>query len=126
MLLRRGGQWQVRVCVALEAVEASFRDGVEEGDQAVKIFLPDGIELVVVATRATHGETQPGGARGACPVDHVLRMVFRGNGAAFKVDHVIAVEAGGDLVVEGGVGQQIARQLLDGELVVPACSGCRP
>ena len=41
-----------------------------------------------------------------------------GNGAAFEIDHVVAVEAGGDLVIHGRVGQQIACKLLDRELVV--------
>ena len=40
-----------------------------------------------------------------------------GHDAAFRVAAVIAVEPGGDLLVQGGVRQQVARQLLDRELV---------
>ena len=59
------------------------------------------------------------------PVDHVLHVVLLGNRAALEIDHVIAIETGGDLLVHGRVGQQIAGELLDRELGRRACSGYR-
>ncbi|MFO0871301.1 MAG: hypothetical protein U0935_20450 [Pirellulales bacterium] len=38
-------------------------------------------------------------------------------GATFLIDQRIAVETGGDNLVGGGAGKQVARQLLDRELV---------
>ena len=56
-------------------------------------------------------------------VDHVLDLILLRNRAAFEIDHVVAVETGGDLLLERGVGQQVAGQLLDGELDRTACCG---
>ena len=55
--------------------------------------------------------------RGLDAVDDVFDLVLRRNRPALEVDHVIPVEPRGDLLGVGGVGQQIARDLLDRELV---------
>ena len=94
-----------------------LRDVVEVGEKPVELFLRKQIVLVVVAARASERQPQPHGGRGIDAIDHVFHRVLLGNDAAFPVAAVIAVEAGGDLLVERGVGQHVAGDLLDGELV---------
>ena len=101
----------------LPAVESLLGDGVEEGEELVELLLRDRIVLVAVAARAAHGQAHPGGGRGFDAVDHVFDQILFGNRAALEVDHVVAIETGGDLVVRGGVGQQVAGELLDREAV---------
>ncbi len=47
----------------------------------------------------------------------VLDLILVGNRAALEVDHVVPVEAGGDLLLPRRVREQIAGELLDRELV---------
>ena len=72
---------------------------------------------MVVAAGAPHGQAHPDRRRGVDPVDHVLQLVLLGNGAALEIDHVVAVESGGQLLTDRRAGEKVARQLLDGELV---------
>ena len=71
---------------------------------------------MVVAAGAAHRQAEPDGGRGLHAVDDGLDAPLFGNDAALGVDAVVAVEAGGDLLVEGGVGQHVAGDLLDREL----------
>ena len=73
---------------------------------------------MVVAAGTPERQAQPRGGCGTDAVDHVFRLIFLGNSATLKIDHVITIEPGGDLLVDGGVGQEVSSQLLDGELVV--------
>src|SRR5437773_127825 len=50
-------------------------------------------------------------------IDDVEVEVFRVDDAAFVAGHDVAVEAGRDLLVERGLRHEVARELLDGELV---------
>ena len=99
------------------SVQALFGNGVEKGRKAVELPLPNGVVLVVVAAGASHGQAHPDRGRGVDPVDHVLQLVLLGNGASLEVDHVVAVESGGQPLSGRGPGEQVAGQLLDGELV---------
>ena len=72
---------------------------------------------MVVALGTGHGRAQPNRGRGVDPVDHILGEVLLGVGAAFGAGHSVAIESGGDSLIQGGVGQQVTRQLLHGELV---------
>ena len=88
---------------------------MEEGVELVILALGDRVELVVVALGAADGQAEPDGARGVDAVDDVGGLVLGGDRAALVVDHVVAVEPAGDLLLERGVRQQVAGKLLDGE-----------
>ena len=91
---------------------------VEEGEDAVILFLLEGIVLVVVALGALDGDAEDTFADGVHAVEHGLHAELLGVDAALFVDHRIAQEPGGDALVLGGVRQQVAGDLLDDELVV--------
>ena len=104
--------------VAGDPVQALFGEGVEEGVEAVKLPLLDGIVFVIVAPGAAQGQAQPGCSRRADAVHHILRLIFFRDRPTLKVDHVVAIEPGGNLLLERGVGQQVSGQLLDREFVI--------
>ena len=72
---------------------------------------------MVVAARAADGEPEPDGAGRLDAVDDVLDLCLGGDRAALAVEHVVAVEAGGDELIKRRLRQQVAGELLDGELV---------
>ena len=73
---------------------------------------------MIVTAGAAQRQAQPGRSRRADAVHHVFRLILIGNRPALEVDHVVAIEPGGNLLVERGVGQEIPRQLVDRELVI--------
>ena len=77
----------------------------------------DGIEFVVVALGAADGEAEPDGAGGGDAIEDAVDAELFFVDAAFLVDLGVAMEAGGDFLAFGGVGQEVAGELLDGELV---------
>ena len=93
-------------------------DAVEEGREGVVVGLGDGVEFMGVALRAAQGHAQPGGAHGVHSVEDVVDAGFLGITTAFAVGHVVALEAGRELLLGRGIRQEIARELLEGELVV--------
>ena len=70
-----------------------------------------------VALGAADGQAEPDGAGGVDPVDDGGDAVFLRIDAPLAVGQGVAVEAGGGLLGERGLGQQVAGELLDGELV---------
>ena len=105
--------------VAVVVRKAAFvRDAVEIGEEAVEIFLRDRVVFVIVAAGAAHGQAHPNNGGGLRAIGDVFDAVFLGDDAAFAVGAVVAVEAGGNDLIAGGIRQQIAGQLFDGELVV--------
>ena len=95
-----------------------FLGGVaEEGGQRIEVLLGDGIELVVVAGGATHRQAQPDRAGGVDPVLGVHDLHFLFDDPPFVGGDVAAMEAGGDELLRGRVGQQVAGQLVHRELV---------
>ena len=117
-LLRRGWHLEEGLSVAVAAVQPLFTHVVEEGEEAVKITLGNGIVFVIVAARAAHGEAQPGGGGGFQTVHHILHLVLFGHGTALEIHHVVAVETAGQFLFCSGVRQKVARQLFNGELVI--------
>ena len=71
-----------------------------------------------VALGAVEREPHPGGAGSADAVNHGVEAVFVRVGTAFFIEHRVAVEARGDEVVGRGAREEVARELLDAELVV--------
>ena len=84
---------------------ALFRHIVKKGLQGVEIALSEGVILVVVAATAVERLTEPD--RSGC--FHAIGGVFSEellrNDAAFLVDHVVAIEAGGDSLRDSRVWQ---------------------
>ena len=89
----------------------------EEGRQGVEIPLGDGIELVVVAGGASHGEAEKDQPGGIGPVLGVDGLVLFGNDAALVGGDVASMKAGGHQPVQVGFRQHVARDLFDRELV---------
>ena len=111
--------------VGLPGLEVGGRDVVgrlvgvvEQRHHREVIGMEHRIVLMRMALGAVQGEAHPGGSRGADAVDHGVEAVFVRIGAAFFVEHRVAVEARGDEVVGRGAGQQVAGELPDAELVV--------
>ena len=86
--------------VGLLAVEPFFRHVVEKSVELIKLLLREGVVFVVVALGAADGCSQPDRCGRIDPIHDVLRLIFVGVGAAFKIHHAIAVEAAGDLLFE--------------------------
>ncbi len=106
-----GGKLRIR------QVQIGLVGVVEEGHQPVVFGVGDRIELVGVALAALQGQPQPSGAGGGHAVGHGVEPEFQRIDAALLVEHRVAVETRGDLLVEGGAGQQVAGELLDREPV---------
>ncbi len=98
-------------------VVVGFEGVVEVGEEAEVVVVGDGVVFVGVALGAAGGEAKPGGAGGGDAVGHGVVAEFEGVDAAFFVEHGVAVEAGGDELVGGGVVKHVSGELLDGELV---------
>ena len=93
-------------------------DAVEEGGERVVVVDRDRIELVGMALRAAEGQSEPGGTHGVHAVEDVIDAGFLGVAAALAVGHVITMEAGGELLLDGGVREEVAGELFEGEAVV--------
>ena len=100
-----------------ERVEAGLVDILEKGGEGVEIFLRQGVEFVVVATATFEREAEEGGAEGGHAVVDVVDAVFLLDGAALGFLRMEAVEGGGEDLVVGGVGQEVAGELIGDEFV---------
>ena len=107
------GSGSIGAALPVAAVQTVLRHVVEEGEELVELLVRDRIELVLVAARAAHRQAHERAGRRLDAVDDVLDLILLGDRPALEVDHVVAVEAGRDLLLEGRVGQQIAGELLD-------------
>ena len=103
--------------VAVVGVDAPLLDVGEEGAQGVEVLRREGVELVVVALAAVEGRPEPGQAHGADAVGGALGQVLLRLSAPLAGHHVQAVEAGSRELLGRRAGQEVAGQLLDGELV---------
>ncbi len=79
--------------------------------------MPNRVIFVVVAAGTTHRHGHPDSGSGLYAIDHILGLILLGNRATFEIDHVVAIESGGKLLLRRCVRQQVAGQLLGGELV---------
>ena len=97
--------------------QLGFIGVVEQGHDREILVVGHRIKFVGVALGALQGEAQPRGAGGGHPVHHGMIAEFQRIDAAFLVQHRVPVEPGGDELVGGGIGEEIARNLFDCELV---------
>ena len=72
---------------------------------------------MVVAPGAAHGQPQPGLAGRLHPVDHRFNAPFLVDQPPLAIEPVVAIEAGGHDLIGRGIGEQIAGQLREGELI---------
>ena len=98
-------------------VNAPLCKVVEKGEQLVELLLRDGVVLVVVALRAADGKAQPDRAEGAGPVHCFLEGILGAVHAALSIAQRVAVEPGGDALLDRRAGQQVPGELLDREAV---------
>ena len=103
--------------VGCETAHAAFGHLIKKSGELIKLFLRNRVELMIVAagTEEAHAKPHLGGSGHA--VDDVLGAVFLVDNTALNGDGVVAIETGGDALLQRGVGEQIAGQLFDGELV---------
>ncbi len=99
------------------AVHHILRRVPEERRHGVELALCDRIELVIVAGGAADRQAQEHVAGRLGSVLGIDRFVLLGNGATFVGRDVVAVKAGRHQLRQRWIGQQIAGDLLDGELV---------
>ena len=116
--LLRGGNAQERVRVRFVPIHHRLVEVVEEGVKPVVLAVLNGIVFVRVTAGAGHRQSEPDRARGLGAVEGVLALIFLDDGAALAGAHVGADVAGANLLFRRRFGQQIARELLDGELIV--------
>ena len=72
---------------------------------------------MVVALSTLHGQTHPHGRRGLDAVDDVFDAILFVNCSTLVGGAVVAIEASGNELTRSSIGNQVARQLIDGELV---------
>src|SRR5215471_15373261 len=113
--MRRRGNHRRRVTILHRSTH--FGDVIEIGEDLVELFLSEWIVLVVVAARATESYAKEHGGGGLHAVYYIFNCVFFRNNAVLSVGAMIAIEAGSNLLVEGGIGQHITGDLLERELI---------
>ena len=83
-----------------------------------EVFLMrDGVVLVGMTVRASHGRTHPGGEGRVNPIGHRDVPEFLVICPALVVGLGISMKGGGDQLILRRLGQQISGHLLDGELI---------
>ena len=98
-------------------IEAGFVDVLEERGERVEIFLGDRVELVVVTTAALEREPEESRAEGGDAVVDVVDAVFLFDRAALGFLCVETVEGGGEDLIFGGLGQEVAGELVGDEFI---------
>ena len=99
------------------AVHHVLRRIAEERRHRVELALPDRVELVIVAGGAADGQPHEDVAYRLGPVLGIDRLVLLRNDPALVGRDVVALEPGGDELIQARLGQQVAGELLHGELV---------
>ena len=97
------------------AVSFEFRV-VKEREEAVVVALRERVVFVVVALGAFERGAEPDHAERVDAVVDLVHASFLRVGAGLDVRGCAAVETGGNALRLGGVRQQVASELLDGEL----------
>ena len=116
-VLGRFGNEDDRRRVLDVAVHRALRRVIEEGRHLVELALRERVELVVVAHRAAGRQAEPDLRGGLGAIARVQDQVLLGDHPPFAGGDVAAVEAGADQLIERAIGQQVAGELLDRELI---------
>ncbi len=116
-LLFWGGCWDEGWGVTDLEGASVFGDVVEEGEQGVEIALGDRVVFMVMASGAVEGQAEPDGCGRFDAIGNIFGCIFFWNDAAFGIPAMVAVEPGGDALLGGGIGEQIACDLFDGHAV---------
>ena len=90
---------------------------IEEVEKPVVVGLGEGVVFVIVAATTIEGEAHPGRADGFGHVHDIVDAVFFGDGSAFAVDGMVSEESGGELLLVGGIGKEVACNLPDREII---------
>src|SRR5262249_20859668 len=90
---------------------------IEEGVEAVVLLLRDRIVFMTVALSAHHGKAEPSRRRRGHAVLDRLGAILLGITTAFVIDFRIPVKAGGDLLLQRGIGKEVAGELFNRELI---------
>ena len=117
--LRRAGQFHERLVRQLVRVAdvRRLRHVVEQRVKLVKLLLRNRVVFVVVTSRTAEGQAEEHRRGGLHAIHHRLDPVLLVDDAALALNGVVAVEAGGHLLIDCRVRQQIAGDLLHGEPV---------
>ena len=91
---------------------------VEKSKNTEVVVVGDGIEFMRVALGALEGEAEGGLADAVETVDDGLDAKLLRNNGALLVNHAVAEKTGGDDLILGGLGQEVAGDLFDEELIV--------
>src|SRR5262249_48683331 len=114
LLLWRGYLDQGRRIVGHD--QPGFRHIIEEREKRIELAPRDRIEFVIVALGTSGGQSLPYRHRRMDTINDVLDAKFLVDDAGLVVGHVVAVESRRDALAQGGAWQQVAGELLDGEL----------
>ena len=109
--------WRRRNWDARIGAVATIDGAVEKCVKAVVFLLGDRVVLVRMTLGAHHRQAEPGGGRSRDAVLHRFGSIFLVITAAFIIGLGIAVETGGDFLIEGGVGQEVTGELLNRKLI---------
>ena len=90
---------------------------IEEGVELVILLGRERIVFVVVALAAAEGGAHPDRHGGVDAIDDRLVAELLIVGAAFGVGHGVAMETGGDFLLQRRVREHVAGDLLDGESI---------
>ena len=100
--------------VAIHRVHRGVR---EKRGECEVILRSDGVELVIVTGGTRHGQAEPDAGGGLDPVHLIDRIIFLIDRATLASRRQAAVESTGHHLFERGVGNHIASELFDAELV---------
>ncbi len=103
--------------VAAVLADPIFRYVVKKGFERVEVLLSEWVVLVIVTAGAVEGLSEPNGCGGFDSIGGVFREELICENASFFVEHVVSMETGGNALIEGRVGEEVACELFNGELV---------
>ena len=96
-------------CVAVIGIHAPLLDVREKRSETVKLARRHGVELVIVAFGTAQGQTEPDRGDIANAIGEILGLILLRLGAAFLGCLQEPIVTGGDALLVGRIGRQIAR-----------------
>ena len=99
------------------AIHRALCGVVEERRHGVKIFRADRIKFMVMTHSTASGQAHEHLAGCFCAITCVQDQILFRNSSAFVGCDIAAIKSSGNALLEGRVGQKVACQLFDSELV---------